>query len=299
MKAFIVGAVLGVLPITAHAQTITIKVAAAANLTGPLANLINDFQALHSTFRVNATYDSSGFLESQINGTCPGCSPSSPNVPGYDLFLAADTEHPLDLINHHSSLVAPYNPATPSKFLINYVVGGLELYSNTPGVNVMSGLPSGWTSVAIATPSAAPYGLAAQQVLKNVYGVATLPDTRVHEYSNITTTYDAVNGVLSNPPTELYGFVARSQICTHGDTVPVFSGQSHQSIAANPGVTYDQIDQGGVVVARSARTPAQSVVLTQFIQYLTGKNFSGGAVTPNGTGRLVFYCYSLPANPYP
>ena len=152
-------------PFAAQATT-TINVAAAANLTGPLAAIINQFQTDYSTsgYMVSATYGSTGTLEAQINGTCMGCTP---NQPGYDLFLAADTDHPNDLINNYSSSVVAYNSSTPTKFLIDYAVGYLDLYSNTTGVDVSSGLPGGWSKVAIATPGSAPYGDAAASVLAN------------------------------------------------------------------------------------------------------------------------------------
>ena len=38
-----------------------------------------------------------------------------------DLFLAADTEMPLDLLTNHFTLVAPYNASfTPSLYTFNY-----------------------------------------------------------------------------------------------------------------------------------------------------------------------------------
>ena len=289
-----IASVLAICPIVAHAQSVTIRVAADANLVQPLSDIINAFLADHATsnYLITATFGSSTQLESQINGTCPGCTP---NQPGYDLFLAADVSHPNDLIANHSSTVVAYNsPATPAKYLIEYAIGALDLYSNTAGIDVSSGLPAGWSKVAIGTPGSASYGDAAQQVLSNVYSV-TLPSTKVDQYSNMAMTYNAVQ--KGSPPPDLSGFVARSQICTHGDTTPVYSGVSHQDIPSG-GSTYSPILQGGVEVAHT-RTDAQQTELTAFLQYLTGKNFTGGAVTPNGAHRLAYYCYVLPSNPYP
>jgi molybdate transport system substrate-binding protein len=283
-----------------HAQSppppVVINVAAAANLTTPLATIISQYESHYSAqnYQVVATYASSGLLESQINGTCSGCTP---NQPGYDLFLSADTSHPQDLIDNYRSLVYAYNtPTTPAKYMIYYAVGALDLYTNTTGSNVSSGLPSGWSKVGIADPSQAPYGVAAQQVLQNVYGI-TLPSSQVDQYSNITTTFNAVNDNPPNPPAERYGFVAKSQICSNGNTTPTYIGVSHQNIASGPS-TYDPITQGGVEITHT-RTTDQQTALTAFVQFLTGKNFSGGSVSPNGTAQLTFYCYTLPSNPYP
>ncbi|MDE2604134.1 MAG: hypothetical protein KGL62_17475, partial [Bradyrhizobium sp.] len=145
--------------------------------------------------------------------------------------------------------------------------------------------------VAIADPSKAPYGVAAQSVLSNVYSI-TLPNAKVDEYSNITNTYNSVQS-----GSEKYGFVARSQICTHGDTTPQYSGVSHQDIASG-GSTYSPILQGGVEIAHT-RTSAQQTELTTFVQYLTGSDFSNNPVSPNATKKLQYYCYTLPSPVYP
>jgi molybdate transport system substrate-binding protein len=275
--------------LSAHATT-TIKIAAAANLTVPLATIIANFKSANPGYDVTAVYDSSGVLEAQINGTCAGgCSA---NAPGYDLYLAADVDHPKDLIDNYSGSVYSYDSG---KTLINYAIGTLVLYSNTTGVNVSSGLPSGWSHVAIAVPSAAPYGKAAAQVLDRVYGIHSLPDPKVDQYSNITNTYNAVQN--GSPPSELYGFVALSQVCTQCNTSPVFTGTSHQVIASGPS-TYDEIVQGGVQVARS-RSGAEQTELDAFVQFLTGKDYSYSAVSPNGTATLLYYGYTLPSDPYP
>src|SRR5262245_59906790 len=95
---------------SANAQPapVIISVAAAANLTGPLMAIISDFESHFGSlnYQVVATFGSSGLLESQINGTCSGCT--GPNTQGYDLFLSADTSHPQDLITNYMSLVSPY-----------------------------------------------------------------------------------------------------------------------------------------------------------------------------------------------
>ena len=98
--------------------------------------------------------------------------------------------------------------------------GVLALLSNTPGVDVTyeSGGTCGYDpniyrTVAIADPSLAPYGVAAQTVLTGRYGLIP-PLSRnplVHEYPNITA---ALNAVLAK--TDPVGFVAMSAICSEG-----------------------------------------------------------------------------------
>lgn len=285
-----IAAALAMSSVAAHATT-TIKIAAAANLTIPLATIIANFKSANPGYDVTAVYDSSGVLEAQINGTCAGgCSA---NAPGYDLYLAADVDHPKDLIDNYSGSVYSYDSG---KTLINYAIGTLVLYSNTTGVNVSSGLPSGWTAAALADPPSAPYGKAAEQVMARVYSTTQAGNpSAFHKYSNITNTYNAIQN--GSPPSEPYGFVALSQVCTQCNTSPVFTGTSHQVIASGPS-TYDEIVQGGVEVARS-RTGAEQTELDAFVQYLTGKDYSYSAVSPNGTATLLYYGYTLPSDPYP
>src|SRR5262249_34751738 len=95
-----------------------------------------------------------------------------------DLFLAADTETPQDLLINHFDLVAPYNSSlTPALYTFNYATGILALLSNTPGVDLSCetgtcGYDSNvYSTVGIANPALAPYGVAAQTVLTGRYGL--------------------------------------------------------------------------------------------------------------------------------
>jgi molybdate transport system substrate-binding protein len=287
-----IAAVLAMSSVAAQATT-KIKIAAAANLTIPLQDIMAAFTAAYPGYEFHTTkFDSSGALEAEINGTCSGCT--GPNQAGYDLFLAADTSHPQNLIDFSGGgLVYPY---ASGKKMFHYVIGRLVLYSNTMNVDVSLGLPAGWDAcsgcTAIATPSAAPYGEAARQVLKNVYGLDPL-DANIAQFSNITNTFNAVE--TGSVP---QGFVARSQVCTHGDTTPVYTGVSHQLIASGPS-TYDEILQGGVMLVNPSRGAPEQAELDAFVQFLVGKNFAGSSVTPNALQKVQYYCYDQVSNPYP
>jgi ABC-type molybdate transport system substrate-binding protein len=122
------------------------------------------------------------------------------NTAEVDLFLAADTATPQDLLVNHFALVAPYNSSRrPPLFTFNYAGGLLALLSNTPGVDLSCatgtcGYSRKYSSVAIADPELAPYGVAAQSVLFGIYDL-TPPlssNRRVQQYPNITATFDAV-----------------------------------------------------------------------------------------------------------
>jgi hypothetical protein len=146
--------------------------------------------------------------------------------------LAADTETPQDLLINHLSVVTPYNFSssfTPPLYTFNYAVGILALLSNTPGVDFSCETgtcgydPNVYSTVAIADPSLAPYGGAAQTVLTGRYGLTPPLSSNplVHEYPNITATFDAVIA-----QTDPVGFVAISAICSEGHYPTPGSGTS-------------------------------------------------------------------------
>jgi ABC-type molybdate transport system substrate-binding protein len=118
--------------------------------------------------------------------------------------------------------VAPYNNSyRPPLYTFYFAQGVLALLSNTPGVDVTCDSggtcgydPTVYKTVAIADPSLAPYGAAAQSVLIGRYGLEPplSSNSLVHEYANITLTFDAL--IAGTDPV---GFVALSAICSSGE----------------------------------------------------------------------------------
>ena len=172
-------------------QEANINLAVASNFFGvppsnsAITDLINAFETLHPRFTVTVVDNgATATLESNIiNG----------NVAGVDLFLAADTATPQDLLVNHFELVAPYNSSRrPPLFTFNYAGGLLALLSTTPGVDLSCatgtcGYTTKYSSVAIADPDLAPYGVAAQSVLIGTYGSQTAsiqqqPCSRISQY---------------------------------------------------------------------------------------------------------------------
>src|SRR5215510_13501148 len=198
-----------------------INLAVASNFYGvppsnsAITDLINAFEDANPHYTVTVVDNgATATLASHIiNG----------NALKVDLFLAADTETPLDLLINHLSLVAAYNFSssfTPPLYTFDYAVGILALLSNTPGVDLSCETgtcgydPNVYATVAIADPSLAPYGVAAQTVLTGRYGLTPPLSSNplVHEYPNITATFDAVIA-----RTDPVGFVAMSAICSEGN----------------------------------------------------------------------------------
>jgi molybdate transport system substrate-binding protein len=198
--------------------------------------------------------------------------------------------------------VAPYNSSfNPPLYTFNYATGILALLSNTPGVDLSCetgtcGYDSKvYSTVAIADPSLAPYGVAAQTVLTGRYGL-TPPlsgNSLVHEYPNITATFDAVIA-----KTDPVGFVAMSAICSNGhyptsgtSALAYFSIES----GSTPGVlvnNYNPLTQAGIAI-RKRRTAAQDTELESFVAFLTDFTTSPSPDSPMMT-TLKRYCYSAP-----
>jgi molybdate transport system substrate-binding protein len=270
----------------AHAANINISVASNFYISGvagnsPIADLIAAYQSIHTGDTVTVVQNgSTGTLESQITGG---------NALGVDLFLAADTAHPQDLVTNHSSLVV----GSP----FNYAIGTLVFWSNTTGVNVTCGSggscgydSSTYLNVAIADPSTAPYGVAANTLLTGRYGLIPPLSTNplVREFSNIDTTFAAVQN-----QTVTVGFVALSQICHAGSYPTTGSALVYPptDTSVSPVVfNYNPIVQAGIRIAHS-RTTDQNTELDAFVAFLTDHSTSPSS--PMIT-TLTSYCYSVP-----
>jgi molybdate transport system substrate-binding protein len=270
----------------AHAANINISVASNFFISttpgnSPITDLINAFQTANPTYTVTVVQNgSTGTLETQI---------TSGNSLGVDLFLAADTAHPKDLEDFHSSLVIG------TRF--NYAIGTLVFWSNTPNVNVTCGSggscgydSSTYLNVAIADPSTAPYGVAANTVLTGRYGLNPPLSTNplVSEFSNIDTTFAAVQN-----QSVTVGFVALSQICQAGSYPKTGSALVYPptDTSVSPVIfNYNPIVQAGIRIAHS-RTTDQNTELEAFVAYLTDHTTSPQSQMIK---TLTNYCYSVP-----
>jgi len=286
-----------------HVKGTNINLAVASNFYGvppsnsAITDLINAFETANPGYTVTVVDNgATATLESNIiNG----------NSRRVDLFLAADTATPLDLLTNHFLLVTPYNNSFfPALYTFNYATGVLAFLSNTPGVDVScdtSGTcgydPKVYSTVAIADPSLAPYGVAAQTVLTGRHGLqAPLSSSPlVHEYPNITAAFNAV--IAGTDPV---GFVAMSAICSEGSYPTAGNGTSalaYFSIesGSTPGTlvnNYNPLTQAGIAV-RNRRTPAQNAELEAFVAFLTDFTTSPSPDSPMIT-TLKKFCYSAP-----
>ena len=288
-----------------HKKT-NINLAVASNFYGipplnsAITDIINAFEAENPKYTVTVVDNgATATLEEHIiNG----------NQLKVDLFLAADTETPQDLLVNHFFLVSPYNNSfLPPLYTFNYAQGILAFLSNTPGVDVTcdAGGTCGYNSsayktVAIADPSLAPYGVAAQSVLIGRYNLQPPLSNNplVHEYPNITA---AFNTVIAQ--TDPVGFVAMSAICSDGSYPTIGNGTSAltyfaiESTTTTPPVlinNYNPLTQAGIAVKNPAgRTPAQNTELAALVAFLT--DFTSPP-TPDSPmmATLKKFCYSAP-----
>jgi molybdate transport system substrate-binding protein len=175
----------------ASAQTTTnINLAVASNFYGfppsnsAITDLIVAFQAANPGYTVTVVDNgSTGTLaDNIING----------NTRGVDLFLAADTETPQDLLINHFDLVTPYNHSlTPALYTFDYAQGLLALLTNSRWVDLSCTTgtcgydPEVYSTVAIADPSVAPYGAAAQAVLTGRYRLLHRLSLPILRFTNI------------------------------------------------------------------------------------------------------------------
>ena len=135
---------------TSFAQQQKITVAVAANMQYAFRELKIEFE---KTFhiRVDAVIGASGNLTRQIMQGAP-----------FDVFISADTKYPENLYQNH---VAAEKPKV-------YARGALVLWTTKDGLqpqNDLQFLLSGnIKSIAIANPKIAPYGSAAEAILKKI-----------------------------------------------------------------------------------------------------------------------------------
>jgi molybdate transport system substrate-binding protein len=211
-----------------------LRIAVAANFTDTTRDLIALFEETTGQ-SVAASYGSTGKLFAQIENGAP-----------FDVFQAADRVHPQMLENSGGAV-------NGSRF--TYARGKLALW--TPENNVFSD-PKSWLAsadfrrLAIANPKTAPYGLAAQQVLKTLSLWDAL-QPRLVRGNSVAQTFQFV--ATSNAQA---GFVALSQVNAWQD--------SNGTLWVVPQHMYAPIDQQAVLLNHGKDKP----VARQWLEFLRG-----------------------------
>jgi molybdate transport system substrate-binding protein len=212
-----------------------VQVAVAANFTAPIQAIAKAFEA-DTGHKLVAAYGSTGQFYTQIKNGAP-----------FEVFLAADDSTPAKLEREQETVPG-------SRF--TYATGTLALWSAKPGyVDAEGAVLKGnsYQHLSIANPKAAPYGLAATQVLAKM-NLTQATQPKLVEGQNITQAFQFV----STGNAEL-GFVALSQIFKDGKV-------EQGSAWIVPAALHDPIKQDAVILNKGRDSDAAKALM----QYLKG-----------------------------
>ncbi len=231
------------------AQADEVQVAVAANFTAPIQAIAADFEK-DTGHKLVAAYGATGQFYTQIKNGAP-----------FEVFLSADDTTPEKLEKEGDTVKG-------SRF--TYAVGTLALWSAKDGYVDTNGevlKKNQYQHLSIANPKAAPYGLAATQVLEKLK-LTEATKAKIVEGQNITQAYQFV----STGNAEL-GFVALSQIYKEGK---VTSG----SAWIVPASLHDPIKQDAVILSKGKDNAAAKAL----VEYLKG---------PKAAAVIKSYGYQL------
>ena len=227
------------LPTAAHADTVTVAVA--ANFAAPLARIADAFAAASGhTLKISA--GATGKFYSQIIAGAP-----------FQVLIAADDETP-------KKLIAEGHAVAGSNF--TYAIGQLVLWSAQPGLLDDQGavLGSGkFRKLAIANPKLAPYGRAAIEVIQ-AKGLTAVIAPRLVTAESIAQAHQFV----ATGNAEL-GFVALSQVIGAGLAPAGSSAPSGKQAAGSywrvPANLYGEIRQDAVLLKPGEKSAAAAALL--------------------------------------
>lgn len=230
-------------------QADEVQVAVAANFTAPIQAIAADFEK-DTGHKLVAAYGATGQFYTQIKNGAP-----------FEVFLSADETTAEKLEKEGDSVKG-------SRF--TYAIGTLALWSAKEGYVDAKGdvlKKNEYQHLSIANPKAAPYGLAATQVLEKLK-LTEATKAKIVEGQNITQAYQFV----STGNAEL-GFVALSQIYKDGK---VSSG----SAWIVPASLHDPIKQDAVILNKGKDSAAAKAL----VEYLKG---------PKAAAVIKSYGYQL------
>jgi molybdate transport system substrate-binding protein len=196
-----------------------LAVAAAADLTSTMGELVAAFSRQHPDIQVQVTFGSSGNFFTQLSSRAP-----------FDVFLSADSDYPQRLIEQD---LAP----AESKFI--YAVGRIVLWAQKSAIDVTSLgekslLAPGVRKIAIANPRYAPYGRAAEAALHQLGVYEQIKDKLVLG-DNVAQTAQFIQSGAAD-----IGIISKSQALALGD-----AGRFWEI----PRSTYPKIEQAGIILS--------------------------------------------------
>jgi molybdate transport system substrate-binding protein len=198
-----------------------ITVAAAANVTYAMGELVKEFNKTNPDTKVQVTLSSSGKLVSQIENGAP-----------FDIFMSADMKFPQALFDKKLTSTAP----------VIYAQGALAMLSSkeldySKGINVLN--DSSISKIAIANPKTAPYGAAAVEAIKNAKITGAESKFVYAESISQAVTY-------ATTATDI-GFIAKSSL--YEEKMSKYK-ENKNWLTVDPKL-YTSIDQGIVIIDHS------------------------------------------------
>lgn len=230
-------------------QAEEVQVAVAANFTAPIQAIAVDFEK-DTGHKLVAAYGATGQFYTQIKNGAP-----------FEVLLSADDTTPEKLEKEGDTVKG-------SRF--TYAIGTLALWSAKEGYVDAKGevlKKNEYQHLSIANPKAAPYGLAATQVLEKLK-LTESTKAKIVEGQNITQAYQFV----ATGNAEL-GFVALSQIYKDGKV-------SNGSAWIVPASMHDPIKQDAVILNKGKDNAAAKAL----VDYLKG---------PKAAAVIKSYGYQL------
>jgi molybdate transport system substrate-binding protein len=220
MKKTILFFLMFLMTVNAFSRKTVIQVAAAANLSFPMAALIENFQKTNPDIEVAVSYGSSGKFATQILEGAP-----------FDLFLSADTGFPQKILENG---MAYGDPAV-------YASGRLALFSLIPrdfkkGIRILLG--NDIRTISIANPGTAPYGKVSEDALKNARIYIQVKDKIAHAESIAQVTQQVMAAAD-------IGFIAKSAI--YSKDLEKYNREEVHWIDVDPGL-YQPIEQAMVIL---------------------------------------------------
>ncbi|WP_394174084.1 molybdate ABC transporter substrate-binding protein [Thalassotalea litorea] len=211
-------------------EVVPLKIAVAANFSHALKQISQQFHQ-QTGIPVSITVGATGGLYQQIRHGAP-----------YDVFLAANAQHPKLLQQHKLVLEHSLKP---------YAIGQLAFFA-TDKAFTWQNLPTTYhqfTKFSIANPTHAPYGKAAKQLLKNINMWSALTPKLV-QGNNVAQSYQFIRAQAASA-----GLVANSFLIEH-----------QQEITANvvPQHLYDPIDQY-MLILKTSKVPESAKAFQQFL----------------------------------
>lgn len=226
-----------------------VQVAVAANFTAPIQAIAKDFEK-DTGHKLVASFGATGQFYTQIKNGAP-----------FDVFLAADDTTPAKLESENEIVKG-------SRF--TYAIGTLALWSAKEGYVDDKGevlKKNQYQHLSIANPKAAPYGLAATQVLDKL-NLTEATKAKIVEGQSIAQAYQFVQ----TGNAEL-GFVALSQVYKDGK----LTSGSAWIVPAN---LHEPIKQDAVILNKGKDSAAAKAL----IEYLKG---------PKAAAVIKSYGYQL------